>query len=137
MGSEFKFFDYFDADGSGTNIIKDWLNGEARLAKMHFDSVIRNLRNSSPTSSQGSVWSSPKYIVHLHNEWKGFIEIKRRAKRIQFRLIGRVEDRTVFLVTWGYHQGDWAPGITPQKAWERVYQMKNSPAIYRREHDFG
>ena len=44
MSSEFTFYDYIDADGDGINVIKDWLNGEGKLAKAFFTMII------SPTS---------------------------------------------------------------------------------------
>jgi hypothetical protein len=136
MGSEFTFYDYIDADGGGANVINDWLNGNGKRAKAHFNRVIGYLENSSPAGSQDSVWRDP-YVLHLHGEWKGFIEIRKKADGVQYRLIGKIENRNVFLITWGYHKGSWETEITPQTGEDRITQMNNNPARYRREHDHG
>jgi hypothetical protein len=135
MGSEFTFYDYIDADGGGANVIKDWLNGDGKQAKAHFNRMIGYLENSSSAGSQDSVWRNP-YVWHLHGEWKGFIEIRKKVNRVQYRLIGKVENRNVFLITWGYHKGSWETDITPQTGKDRVTQMNSNPARYRREHDY-
>ncbi|MFC1845793.1 hypothetical protein ACFLYM_00060 [Chloroflexota bacterium] len=56
MGNEFTFYDYIDADGSGSNIIWDWLNGDAKEAKAPFNLIIGYLEASPPAGSQDSVW---------------------------------------------------------------------------------
>jgi hypothetical protein len=134
MGSEFTFYDYIDADGSGTNVINDWLNGGGKEAKAYFNRVIGYLEASPPPRSQDSVWCAP-YALPLHGAWKKFIEIRRKVKGVQYRLIGKMEGRSVLLLTWGYHKGSWQTDITPQTARERVSQMKNNPERYGREHD--
>lgn len=134
MGSEFTFYDYIDADSSGDNVIKSWFNGEGKDAKAHFNRMIGYLEGSPPASSQDSVWRAP-YTWPLHREWRDFIELRKKVKGVQYRLIGKVEDRKVFLITWGVHKGTWETYITPQTAKERVTQMKNNPEKYRREHD--
>jgi len=133
MGSEFTFYDYINADGDGANIINDWLNGDGKEAKAYFNRMIGYLEGSPPAGSQSSVWRDP-YVWPLHREWKGFFEIRKKLKKIPYRLIGKIEGRSVLLITWGYHQGNWKADITPQTAEERVNQMKNV-AKYRREHD--
>jgi len=135
MGKEFTFYDYIDADGDGTNIIKSWLNGAGKPAKARFNRVIGWLENSSPAGSQESVWRAP-YVWPLHEEWKGFKEIRKEVDRVQYRLIGKVENRNVFLVTWGYHKGVWKTDITHQTAKERIAKMNNKPERYRIEHDY-
>ena len=134
MGSEFTFYDYIDADGDNVNVIKDWLNGDGKQAKAYFNRMIGYLEESPPTGSEDSVWRDP-YTWPLHGEWKDFIEIRKEVKKVQYRLIGKVEDRCVFLVTSGFHKGSWEADVTPETSKERVAQMKNNPAKYRREHD--
>jgi len=135
MGAEFTFYDYFDADGSGANAINGWLNGEGSKAKAHFNLMIGYLEASPPAGFQESVWS-PNYVWPLRGKWRDFIELRRKIDRIQYRLIGCIEGRSVFLVTWGYHKGAWETDITARSARERVEQMKNDWNKYRREHDF-
>ncbi len=135
MGAEFTFYDYYDADGSGNNAINGWLNGEGSGAKAHFNRMITYLEASPPAGFRDSLWS-PNYVWHLHGEWRDFIELRRNINRIQYRLIGWIEGRSVFLVTWGYHRGPWQTDITARAARERVEQMKNNGNKYRREHDF-
>ena len=134
MGSEFTFYDYVDADGSKANVIRSWLNGDGKEAKAYFNRMIGYLEGSLPAGSQDSVWRDP-YTWPLHKEWKEFIEIRKKIKGVQYRLIGKVDGRNVFLVTWGYHKGSWETDITPQTGRERVNQMKDNPEKYRREHD--
>jgi len=132
MGSVFTFYDY--ADESGINIINDWLNGAGKEAKAYFNSTIRRLEESLLTGSQDSVWRRP-VTRPLRREWGGFIELRKKAKGVQHRLICKIEGRNVLLVTWGYHKGRWGADITSQKAKDRVEQMKNNLARYGREHD--
>ena len=134
MGNEFTFYDYIDADRSKANVINDWLNGDGREAKAYFNRMIGYLEGSPPAGSQESVWHDP-YTRSLRGKWRDFIEIRKKAKGVQYRLVGKVEGRKVFLVTWGFHKGTWETDITPQTGKERVAQMKNNPEEYRREHD--
>ena len=134
MGSEFTFYDYIDVDGSGANVINDWLNGDGKEAKAYFNRMIGYLEGSLPAGSQESVWQHP-YTWLLRGKWKDFIEIRKKVKGVQYRLVGKVEGRKVFLVTWGFHKGTWETDITPQTGKERAAQMKNNPGKYRREHD--
>lgn len=131
MGREFTFYDY--VNGSGVNIINDWLNGAGKEAKAKFNSIIRWLGESPPAASQDSLWKRP-YIWPLHEKWKGFKEIRSNVKGVEYRLICKIEERNVFLVTWGYHKGKWQTDITVQKANERVDKMKNKLIKYGREH---
>ena len=133
MGSEFTFYDYIDADGSGANVVKEWLNGQGRQAKAYFNRMISYLEASPPPGSTDSVWHDP-YTKAMGGDWKDFVEL-RKTGRIQYRLIGKVESRGVFLVASGFHKGSYETDITPAKGKERVAQMKNNPAKYRREHD--
>lgn len=134
MGTEFTFYDYIDADKGRVNVTNDWLNGDGKRAKAHFNSMIRNLEGSPQAGSKDSVWDPP-YTLPLRGEWKGFREIRKKVDKIQYRLICKVEDRDVFLVTWGFHKGSWETDITPQTGKDRVSQMNNNPAKYRRDHD--
>lgn len=133
MGKEFTFYDY--ADESGINLINDWLNGDGKEVKFNFNGIIRWLEESPPAGSQDSLWKKP-YIRSLQREWKGFKEIRKDVKGLQYRLICKIEERNVFLVTWGYHKGRWKPDITVQKANDRIDQMKNNLARYGRDHDY-
>jgi hypothetical protein len=134
MSSEFIFYDYIDADSTGINIINDWLNGAGNQAKAHFNRMIDYLEASPPAGFQNSYWCSP-FTWPLGGKWKGFTEIRKKVKRIQYRLICKVEDRNVFIVTWGFHKGNWETDITPKTAKDRVAQMKDDPGKYRRFHD--
>jgi hypothetical protein len=75
-------------------------------------------------------------VKWLDGTWEGFIEIKKEIKTTQYRLIGQIENRNVFLVTTGFHQGIWKADITRKTGDERVALMKNNPLKHRREHDF-
>jgi hypothetical protein len=134
MGTEYTFYDYVDADNSKVNIINDWLNGEGKVTKAYFNSMISNLGASPPPGSHDSVWRKP-YTWPLHGKWKDFFEIRKKVKGVQYRLIAKVENRNVFLITWGYHKGSWETDITPETGKERVNQMINNPTKYRRKHD--
>ena len=135
MGSEHTFYDYIDADGSGDNVIKSWLNGDGRDAKAGFVMVISQLEGSLPGGMEDSVWKPP-FVKPLKGEWKGFIELLKKVNKIQYRLIGKKINRSVFLVTWGLHDGQgWHTGIPPKTAQIRVDQMVANSAKYRRDHE--
>ncbi len=135
MGTEYTFYDYIDADGDGSNVIKSWLNGEGKLALASFIIAISLLEGSPPGGMVDSVWKRP-YVIDLKGEWKGFIELRKKVKRIQYRLIGKRMNRNVFLVTWGFHDGQgWHTDIPPKTALIRVNQMTTNPTKYRREHE--
>lgn len=129
MGSEFTFYDYVDADGSGENIINGWLNGGGRPVKAHFAMVIRHLEESPPAN-----WPS-QYTKPMKHEWGGFREL-RKTGRVQYRLIGKIVQRKVLLVASGIHKDQYyITDVTPQVAAARVRQMISDPR-YRREHDY-
>ena len=130
MGSEYTFYDYVDADGMGSNMINDWLNDGGRDAKAGLNAIIRHLEATPP-----ALWSKP-IAYPLHNEWRGFWELRKKIKRVPYRLIGKMEGREILLVTWGFHKGRWRVEATVQTAKERVEQMIGEPVKYRREHDF-
>ena len=46
MIKEYTFYDYIDENGN--NIIKNWLNGDAKDAKAHFNQVIPHLEATPP-----------------------------------------------------------------------------------------
>ncbi len=138
MGSEFTFYDYIDADGGGDNVIKSWLNGEGELAKGHFMMIIGQLEGSPPPRSEDSVWGKP-YTKRMENKkgenWEGFIELRKKGS-IQYRLIAKMQGRSVFLVACGIHKGqNYKTDVSPQTALKRVDQMINDPVKYRREHE--
>ena len=135
MASEYIFYDYVDADGGEGNIVNNWLNGQGQLAKAHFNRIIDYLGNSPPAGSQDSVWQRP-YVWPLRGKWKGFKELRKKVKGVQYRLIIKVEGRNVFIITWGFHRDSWITDITPQTGTERAERMSNNPERYRKEHDF-
>ena len=134
MSNIYTFYDYVDAGGSGENIINGWLNGDGRDAKAYFNRLIGYLEASPPPSSKDTVWQRP-YTWPLRGEWKGFIEIRKKVKGLQYRLIGKMEVRDVLLVTWGYHRERWETDIAPHTALIRLNQMLENPEKYRRKHD--
>jgi hypothetical protein len=134
MGSEFTFYDYIDADGGGANVIRDWLNGEGKPAKAHFTIMIPHLEASPPPGLRDSVWQYP-YVKVMKKQWKGFLEI-RKTGRVQYRLLAKMEGRSVFLVGHAIHKGqNYKPDVSPETASMRVTQMINN-AKYRREHEY-
>lgn len=136
MGSEFTFYDYIDADGSGINVISEWLNGEGIDAKMGFSVMIPNLESSPPPGFQGSRWVVSNTKL-MKGDWKGFRELRKEAKGVQYRLIGQMVGRSVFLVACAIHKGqNYIPTISPQMALNRVNQMKSNLARYGREHEY-
>jgi hypothetical protein len=135
MGIEYTFYDYIDADGDGTNVIKSWLNGVGNPAKARFIMEISQLEASPPSGFMDSVWKPP-YAYDLKGSWKGFTEIRVKLDKIRYRLIGKKINRDVLLVTWGLHDGQgWHTGIPPGTAKIRVNQMVANPLKYRREHE--
>ena len=75
MGSEFTFYDYIDADGDGSNIIKSWLDDGGKPVKANYLLRISQLEASPPRGFQDTVWQHP-YVDNLKGEWKDFIEIR-------------------------------------------------------------
>src|SRR4030042_1276931 len=135
MGSQFTFYDYIDADGGGSNVIRDWLNGEGKPAEAYFTIIIPQLENSPPLGFQDSVWGKP-YTKPMRGKWAGFIEL-RKTGGVQYRLLGQMQGRSVFLVACGIHKDqNYIIDVSPQTALVRINQMKNTPAKYRREHEY-
>lgn len=137
MGKEFTFYDYIDSDG--INVIRKWLNGEAKPVKGWFIVIMNHLEASLPPGFKGSFWQPP-YAKLLKNKkgeiWSGFIEIRKTGK-VQYRLIAKMAERSVFLVASGVHKDqNWNMDISPKTARLRVVQMINDPIKYRREHDY-
>ena len=136
MSSEFTFYDYIDADGGGTNIISNWLNSSGKDAKAFFTMVIGQLEASPPPGFSDSVWGSP-YTKPMKGKWDGFIELRKKAKGVQYRILGQMDGRNVFLVAYGIHKKPYyETDVSPQIALQRVNQMKNNPSKYRREHEY-
>lgn len=131
MSREFIFFDYID---NGNNIIKDWLNGSGSPAKARFNVLTGYLEYSSPPGTNNTFWTRP-YTWPLHDNWDDYFELRRKAHNVEYRLIGKIIVRNVFLVTWGYHKGSWETNITQQTASERVNRMLTNPG-FRREHEY-
>lgn len=129
MVKEFTFYDYIDADGDGSNVIKNWLNGTGNDAKPFFTDIILHLEKTPPP------WIT-KYTKKMKHEWSKFIEL-RKTGRINYRLIGKMVYRHIYLVTHAIHKDQhYEAGITPQKALERVSQMISNPTKYAREHEY-
>ena len=140
MADEFTFYDYIDADGDGTNVISSWLNGEGRDTKAYFAMIMPYLEASSPPHFNDTFWKKP-YAELMRNKrgqrWRGFIELRKEIKNVQYRLIGQMQGRNVFLVAHGIHKGqNYITDVSHQTALRRVEQMKNNPAKYRREHEY-
>ena len=135
MGKQHTFYDYIDAAGGGSNIIKGWLNGGGKAANAIFITRIELLEASPPGDYEDSVWKPP-FVIPLKNNWKGFIEIRAKANKKQYRLVGEKIDRNIFLATWGFHDGKgWNIDVTPATAKERVKRMIDN-SEYRKEHEF-
>ena len=135
MGSEYTFYDYIDADGGGTNVIKSWLNGVGKESKAYFTRIIPLLEASPPPGVTDSVWKKP-YTETMKGEWSSFIAL-RKTGSVQYRLLSQMIDRSVFLVACGIHkEPNYSTDVSPQTALRRVAQMINDPAKYRREHEY-
>jgi hypothetical protein len=135
MGSEFTFYDYIDADGDGTNVIKSWLSGDGKDAKAYFTMIVGHLEASPPPRFTDSVWKKP-YVEPMKREWSTFIAL-RKTGRVQYRLLDKMIGRSVYLVACGIHKGkNYETDVTPQTALIRISQMINNPAKYRREHEY-
>ena len=134
MTKEYTFYDYIDADGDGSNVIRSWLNSEAKAAKAYFGELIHNLEVSSPPGAANSFWKRP-YAAPMKYEWDGFWEFRKKAKKIQYRLLGQMRYRDVYLVAYGTHMGKYVTDITPQTALIRVSQMIDNPIKYGRKHE--
>jgi hypothetical protein len=129
MGREYTFYDYIDADGGGSNVIKNWLNGPGKDAKAHFTNIMPYLESLPPP------WMN-KYTTLMRGEWDGFIEL-RKTGRVQYRLLGQMIGRDIYLVACGTHKDQYyTTDVTPQTALTRVSQMINNPAKYRRKHEY-
>ncbi len=135
MGKEYTFYDYIDADGGGDNVIKSWLNDGGKDAKAYFLNIIPHLEATPPP------WSN-KYVTFMRRNWKGFIELRKTGKsktgRIQYRILGQVQNRDVYLVAYGIHKGknQFPTDVPPDRAAIRVSQMMSNPAKYRRKHEY-
>ena len=135
MGSEYTFYDYIDADGDGSNVIKSWLNGDGKDAKVYFTMIIGQLEASPPPRTADSVWGEP-YTKLMKDDWDGFIEL-RKTGGVQYRLLAQMQGRSIFLVACGIHKGQkYITDVSPQTASRRVEQMIDNPTRYRREHEY-
>lgn len=135
MGNEFTFYDYIDADGDGTNVIKSWLNNDGKGSKAYFIWLIPHLEASSPPGAKDTHWVK-KYVKNMDKEWDGFIEL-RKTGSVQYRLIGQRRDRDVLLVASGIHKDqNFRTTVSPRTASNRVNQMVNDSTKYRKEHEY-
>ena len=135
MGAEYTFYDYINADGDGTNVIKRWLNSDGKDAKAHFTMIISHLEASAPPRTADSVWGKP-YTELMKNDWDGFIEL-RKTGGVQYRLLAQMQGRSVFLVACGIHKEQkYITDVSPQTASRRVKQMIDTPTRHRREHEY-
>lgn len=129
MSKEFTFFDYFDADGNGSNVINDWLHNNGKDSKAFFNQIIPHLEESPPP------WMS-KYTKFMRDDWQGFIEL-RKTGSIQYRLIGKMIGRYIYLIACAIHKDQYFNAtVSPKVASERVKQMVVNPKKYRRYHDY-
>jgi hypothetical protein len=129
MSKEFIFFDYIDADGHRDNVIKNWLNGPGKNAKSYFTHILAYLEQTPLP------WIK-KYSKSLKGDWQGFIEL-RKTGRVQYRLIGKIVKRNIYLVACGIHKDQrYTTDISPQIASSRVSQMIKEPLTYGREHEY-
>lgn len=136
MGTEYRFYDYIDADGDGSNVIKNWLNGEAKNAKAGFTLILGNLEASPPPGAQGSFWKKP-YAKFMKREWDCFWELRKEVSNVQYRLLCQMINRDVYLVAFGIHKGqNYTTTVSPQTASNRVAQMIENPTRYGREHEY-
>ena len=135
MGKEYTFYDYINADGDGINVINYWLHNNGKDSKFHFNEVIKYLEASTPPGTQGTFWTK-KYAKRMQDEWKGFWEIRREVKNVQYRLLGWMHGREVHLVACATHKGrNFPTTISSTTAKNRVGQMIDNPTKYRRNHD--
>jgi hypothetical protein len=134
MFKEYIFYDYIDANKSGINVIHAWLNSDGKPAKARFTFIIKYLETSSPPRSNGSYWCEPMTKA-MKGKWNGFIELRAKINKVQYRLIGKMENRDFFLVATAFHKGSYETDITPKTADDRVKQMISNPYKYRSEHD--
>ena len=127
MGKEYTFYDYIDENENNT--IRNWLNGEAKDVKARFTEIIPHLESLAPP------WMT-KYTTLMKGEWDGFIEL-RKTGTVQYRLLGQMRGRNVYLVACGIHKDPYLKtDVTPEKASTRVSQMIDNPAKYRRKHEY-
>ncbi|NQT31516.1 MAG: hypothetical protein HQ588_04205 [Deltaproteobacteria bacterium] len=135
MSSKYTFYDFIDADGDGSNVIKSWLNGEGKDSKGYFTMKIGHLETSPPPGSKDSFWDYPA-TKPMKGEWSGFIELRKTGK-VAYRLLAQRRDRNVYLVACGTHKNqNYTPNATPQTALSRVNQMISNPTKYRRAHEY-
>ena len=135
MGSEYTFYDYIDADGDGSNVIKSWLNGDGKDAKVHFMMVINSLEASPPPRTADSVWGEP-FTKLMKGDWDDFIELRKKGS-VQYRLLAQMRGRSIYLVACGIHkEQNYKINVSPQTASRRVEQMIDNPTRYRREHEY-
>lgn len=134
MTKEYTFYDYIDADKGNTNVINIWLNHEAKDSKFHFNEIIKHLEASTPPGTQGSFWIK-QYAKRMKGEWEGFWEIRRQVKNVQYRLLGWMNRRDIYLVACATHKEDYLPIVSSTTAKNRVRQMIDNPKKYRRNHD--
>lgn len=129
MDTEYTFYDYIDADGDGSNVIKSWLNGAGKDAKAYFTHIIPYLESSPPP------WIT-KYTTLMRGDWDDFIELRKTGK-VQYRLLGKMIYRNIYLVACGIHKDqNYITSVTPATALIRVSQMITNPAKYGREHEY-
>ena len=134
MGTEYTFYDYIDENGN--NVIKNWLNNEAKYAKAFFNEIIGHLKTSSPPGGEGTFWKKP-YAIPMKKNWKGFWELRKQAKNVQYRLLCKIANRNVYLVAFGTHKDQYyKTDVAPEVAEVRVEQMIDNPSRYRREHEY-
>jgi len=135
MSNEYTFYDYINADGDGTNVIKSWLNGCGKPSKAGFINLIGGLESSPLRGKQESLWKYP-HMKSMKKDWKGFIELRKEVMRVQYRIIGQKRGRDVLLVACAIHKDQHYDSTVPSRtALNRIGQMISHPARYRSEHE--
>lgn len=132
--NQYVFWDY--VDGADNNVIRDWLNGRGKPAKAGFTILLPKLVTSAPPwKLRDTLWKMPM-AEFMHEEWDGFVAIRRTMDIGAFRLLGIMDKYDVYLVTHSIHQDPkYKSGVTPAVARTRYIQMKNDQK-YRTPHDY-
>lgn len=136
MGSEFTFYDFVDAGGSGENVVKAWLHGPGSKARAKFNQIIANLEGTPPPwTGLGRAWDKLK--------GKGFeelYEMRLEREHVQYRLIAffGAGDREVTITMGAIHKDkNWTPSNFGSGSQHRRKLVTGNAALYRTVHDDG
>lgn len=135
MGSEFTFYDYFRPGSPGTNPIRDWLDGDGKTGKAALTARLQ-LLEAWPVEK----WNLPYARRDLHGNCGGLFEVRAKASRTQWRLLGFFGPgaHEATLVFGAKEIGD---RFVPRTACDQAQAIKayilECVSFARREHDFG